>query len=444
MALLGMALSGNALSGMTLSPVASGLVESEARQEPYAWPGDSLLSAYISEALAGHPEVLGEEAMVKEARARERMASSWMNPMVVLGVMDAAPSFDLNKNPMTEKQVGLMQTLPWPGKFSLGKKAARQEVEGARENLDAARWRTRTMVAMAYFRLAGLLQEKEALEETLALADEALTATGIALSSGMESQANFVQARVERTRSARELVSLQSQIDQTRVELAQAIGRTTAQGLADPELPSDLGSLPEVDGLIAQAQNGPTLKAMRADSIVAYLERKQARLAYFPDITVGARYGFGGRMLDEVPGEPGTFGWMNREGRVSIELSFPIPLWAGGNQNAQIAERTAHLERTKANLANERIELLSDLQQMYLEAQSLAQQFKITRDSLLVPARMAYRAAIIDYRAGRLPWMNLNNVRMSVSMLRMEAAMEAADYLMKKAEIEGAIGKVFP
>jgi outer membrane protein, heavy metal efflux system len=413
----------------------------------YGWPGDSLLSAYIAEALAKHPEILGEEAMVKEAEAQQKTASSWMNPMAVLGIMDAPTNLDLSKDPMTEKQVGLMQTVPWPGKLSLGKRAARQGVEEARQTLESARWKQRAMVTMTYFKLAGLLEQKKALEKTLELAEEALRATGIALSSGMESQANFVQARVEKTRTARELVSLQSQIDQARAELAYTVGRvdvgaTNADELKDPQLPSDLGSLPPLNREIAAIEKAPTLRALEADSLASYLEWKKSRLAYFPDVTVGARYGFGGKMIDEIPGKPGTFGWVAKENRISVEISFAIPLWAGGNQNAQIAEQKAHLEKASAALANERIELLLNFQKTYLEAQSAAQQFKITRDSLLVPAQMAYRAAILDYQAGKLPWMNLNNIRISLSMLRMELAMEAADYLMKKAELEGAIGRI--
>lgn len=435
------------------NPEAGGPVQQGIVSETYGWPGDSLLSGYIAEALINHPEILGGEAMVKEALAEQRMASSWMNPMAVLAVMDAPTNLDLNKDPMTEKQIGLMQTVPWPGKLSLEKRAARQGVEGAHQTLESARWKQRAMVAMAYFKLAGLLQQKEALEDALALAEEALKATGIALSSGMESQANFMQARVERTRMARELVSLQGQIDQARAELAYAIGRTKASladsaqspnssEVLDPHLPSNLGSLPPFDLVVVEIENAPALKALKADSVAAYFEWKKSRLGYFPDVTVGARYGFGGKMIDELPGMPGTFGWVDRDSRVSVELSFAIPLWARGNQNAQIAEQKAHLEKTSAALVNERIAILSNLQRTYLEAQSAAQQFKITRDSLMVPAQMAYRAAILDYGAGKLPWMNLNNIRMSVSLLRMELAMEAADYLMKKAELEGAIGRI--
>ncbi|MFH0777591.1 MAG: TolC family protein [Candidatus Eisenbacteria bacterium] len=407
----------------------------------YAWPGDSLLTDYIDEALSQSPEISGGQAMVDVERARGRMASAWMNPELMLGIMDVPADFATGSDPMVQKQIGVMQRLPWPGKLSVSKRASAERVAGAEADLEAIRWGVRTMVAMSYFDLAGLLAQKEVLERALALAEEQLRVTRIAVSSAMESQANIHAARLERNTIERQLTKLDSDIATAEAALAASVGRWGTAGLTRPALLPQVTPLPPVD-LEEALADAPTLKVLRHDSLAAALDLKRAGLSYFPDVHVGARYSFRGKMLEEMPGAAGSSQWMDQEDRVSLEVTFSIPLWARGNQKAEIMERRAMAAKSSEDVAQRRIDLVAQARTAYAEAQSDARQFEITRDSMIADAESAFRSAMLEYQAGRVSWMNLNHSRMRLTMLHMDLAMIAADFNVKRAALEGLLGAV--
>ncbi|KPJ61164.1 MAG: hypothetical protein AMJ46_02235 [Latescibacteria bacterium DG_63] len=413
-----------------------GLVES------YGWPGDSLLSGYIAEALSRHPRISGSEALVRAEEARRANASAWMNPKIILALMNAPTDFNLNVDPMTQTQIGFVQTVPWPGKLSSSRRAAEERVNSGTNALEATRWKVRTLVARAYFRLAGLTSERDALREARTLADQTLKVTGIMLSSGMESQANFFQAEVEKARITRQLLLMEGEIEKARAALAYALGRESPDGIKNPELSLDLTSPFELSQITAYLEEAPALKVLKSDSLASHFDLKRSRLEYFPDLTIGARYGMRGKIPQDLPSESGASGWTRLDSRVSLELSFAIPLWPGGNQRAQVEASKARLEKAKADLAEERIRLSAELRSMYFETRSKAEQFLITRDSILVQAENAYRSAVPSYRAGELSWLSLNRIRITLSMVHMELAVLAADFFAKKAELEEAVGRI--
>ena len=83
------------------------------------------LNELISEALKNNPNIQASYNAWQAANSRVPQAGSLPDPMLGFNLMNLpVNSFDFNQEPMTGKQVSLMQIFPFPGKLGLREKIA--------------------------------------------------------------------------------------------------------------------------------------------------------------------------------------------------------------------------------------------------------------------------------------------------------------------------------
>ena len=105
----------------------------------------SLLQALIDEALANNNALAARRQQIKALKTESPAAGMFDDPKVGIGIISLpVDSFDLNQEPMTQKQISISQKLPWFGRLKLMEKAillkAAQEEQLLREReLELAR-----------------------------------------------------------------------------------------------------------------------------------------------------------------------------------------------------------------------------------------------------------------------------------------------------------------
>src|SRR5512134_678974 len=89
------------------------------------------LSRLVATALAQNPELKGSEARWRMFESRVRQAGSLEDPMLMLKIQNGIfkDPFDFNRDPMTQKVVGISQQLPFWGKRDLKGEVASREAE---------------------------------------------------------------------------------------------------------------------------------------------------------------------------------------------------------------------------------------------------------------------------------------------------------------------------
>jgi outer membrane protein TolC len=409
-------------------------------------PPDSLLEAYLSEALKNHPDLQSMEAMIAAQSARARMAGSWMNPEGMLGIMNLPTSLDFHEEAMTMKTVGFMIRIPFPGKLRYAKQAQLARVAESRSDYARMRLDMAAMVKMAYYELAGLLAVQEALEEGRRLAGDIVTAARIMTSSAMGSQADILRAQLEYEAWGQRLIANREAMALARSRLAAALGRKSDEGLTQPAptLALAFQPLPQLETLLAAGlDETPARQAQRAQVEAARAELKRSRLEYWPDVDVAFTYGFRDYLnadldMNGMGGSPGTkvpLGDM-----LSVELSFPIPLFFRGNQRALVQESRAMLSRAEANYQAGDVELRDEVRQAHARLESAISTYDLIADTLLPRAEETYQASLAAYQGGSLPFMSLNEALMQVTMRRMDLAMALADLHMARADLSRRLG----
>ncbi len=406
--------------------------------------GDSLLTAYISEALTNHPDLASMQAMVEAESSRVSMAGSWMNPNLMLGLMSLPTSFDFHEESMTSKEIGFMIRIPFPGKLRSAKEAQIANVVSARYDYEQMRWDMTAMVRMAYYDLAGNLEVQTALLEGKRLAGDMVTAAQIMASSEMGSQADILRAQLQYDQWRKRIIENEQRIQVSRSRLAAAMGRTSADDLQNPATLSEPPALPKLKTLLdAYLAEVPSRKSQKARLESSQASVRRADLDYWPDVDFTFKYGFRDYLqAGAMGGDPMMITPLDN--MISLEASLPVPLFYRSNQKAMIQENKAMAAKAQADYLSGDIKLRDEVRQGYARLETARRTFDLIADTLLPGAEATFRASLTDYQSGRLPFMSLNEALMQVVMQKMDRTMALADIYMAVAELERLLARPLP
>ncbi|MCX6640960.1 MAG: TolC family protein [bacterium] len=397
---------------------------------------DSLLAAYIQEAWTNHPDLKAMQAMVSADSSRVGMSGSWMNPELRIGLMNLPDTFNLWSDPMTMLQVGIMQQIPFPGKLHRAARAEQARTAAARADLERGRDEMAAMVAMAFYDLAAAYQIRTAMLQGQTLADQMTQSAALMVGSGMGAQSDLYKARLDEEQWKLKLSTNQDEIEQKRSTLAYALGRSDAQAIADVILPNQPPPLPDP---LTSFDDSPGLRSSQLLVQAAQSSLERARLDYYPDVNVMLAYGLRGDLKVGSMGNPMNEP-LKQDNMISLELSFPIPLFYRGNQAAKTQEMGAMLTQSQNVYQKIRLEKRRELDQIYAHWKSKLDNYHTTVERILPAADNLWNSTLNDYRAGKVTIMNLAQARMSLVMARMDAAMLLADTWALRGQWQAALG----
>ena len=326
---------------------------------PAARRAGGALDSLLRLAEAASPALHAARARVAAARARVAPAGARPDPMLMAGVVNlpvARPSFRTDE--MTMRMVGVGQTLPYPGKLGLQRRAAASEAVAAEAALAAARLDVARDVREAYYELAYADRALDIVQGTRDALSGVVQVAEARYGSGGTGQQDVITARVEATRVAEAASAL---LEQRRAALAQlnaALDRPSDTPVDAPAIPervaraavagdpprvrfaaATLGAraadspLPPLATLQAMAvQRSPMLRQHEAMIAAQAARVELARKASRPDVDVSLQYG-------------------QRQGRpdmVTAQVSIPLPLQRAAKQDAEAAGAAADLAALEA------------------------------------------------------------------------------------------------
>jgi outer membrane protein, heavy metal efflux system len=398
---------------------------------------DSLLASYIQESWANHPNLAAMQSMAVAESSRVDMASSWMNPDLRVGLMNLPDTFNLWSDPMTMLQIGVMQQIPFPGKLRAAGKAAQARRASAQVSVEQERQVMASMVTMAFYDLAAALRVRKALEKGQELAQEMVESAALMVSSGMGAQSDILRAQLEVEQWKLKLVANQDEITRQRADLAYALGRSDASGIPEIDLPDHLPDLPDTN---TTYDDSPQLRRSLLEVEAANQDLKRARLDYLPDVNVGLTYGIRGDLKPFTMANPMPDP-LKQDNMVSLEVSFPIPVFYRGNEASKVQEIGAMLVRNQYDYQKIRLDKRRELEEITSRWKKKNSSYLILDHSVIPTAKELWQSTLNDYKAGKIPIMNLSQAQMSVVMNEMEADMLLADAWGLRGQWLAALGK---
>jgi len=371
--------------------------------------------------------------------------------MIMAGFVNlpiSQPSFTADE--MTMRMVGVGQTIPYPGKLRLQRRAADSEAAGANAALVSVQVEVARSVREAYFELAYAIRTLALFDSNRQLLSDVARIAEARYGSRTGEQLDVWRARVEATRMAESTSLL---LEQQRVSLAQlnaSLNQASDVPIAPAVIPdriaraavaidpkdvrfvaASLGAraaaslLPSLASLQSTAAaRSPTLQ-QHAAMIAAQSARVElARKEYKPDFEVSLQYG-------------------QRQGRpdmISAQVSVPLRMQKSARQDPQLAEARADLAALEADHVTQRNTLGVEIARQVGVAEQSRTQLALYTIAILPQGRAGVDAALASYRAGRGDLTTVLTAQSALFASEITYARAMTDFAKAIAALEQIVG----
>ncbi|MGK5087342.1 TolC family protein [Bdellovibrionota bacterium FG-2] len=393
------------------------------------------LQNLIEEALKNRPalEAVKYEAIAKEAEIGPR--GSYDDPMLGYSALNY-PSDTLSPGElgMTGNEFSITQKIPFPGKLSKLRNAARHEYTAKSAGYSQKKLELIKEVRVAYFELFLAYKKKDIVTEQVSLMGQLISITRSKYTLGKAQQAELLALQLEEGNLRDELLTAEKKIRVKAADLNQAVGRPSETALGRPELPPkpsfDFSVLSEESLLEKMHIKNPSLRAMQSELAASDSKLSFAKWNCLPDFEFRVAY----MKRQPSPGDRGV-------DLISGGVSLSIPLWAFSKQSEEVRSASAEKVRSEKLLDEERLHLNHQVKTMYADLEESDKRMRLYDGGLVPLARQAVLSAKSSYLTGKLEYVavvNLIRNRFQIEFAYNEALVS---YQSRIAEFEALIGE---
>jgi outer membrane protein TolC len=408
--------------------------------ERFFYLEDDALRDVARTALVQNPELKQAEAGWHALLHKVRRVSALPDPN--LAVTAFLESVETRVGPQ-EAALVFTQRLPWFGKLSGAGQAA---MEGALEK--AWEWRSLQRVTVlgikeAYYDVVYLAEALRITEEDLAALRryEEIALTRYATGKGIQQNVVKVQSEVTRLNERKIILGRQRDVAQRR--LARLAGTPLVEYRVRTEQTSVMPAVAvDLEDLYSRLHAGrdelqARLHALRARQEEVRLAKKQ----FWPDLTLGLNYIIVGDRKDPAgilnPPEDGG------KDAVGVLASINLPIWPH-KVRAGVEEARQKEVQARAAYASQEDRVIYEVQDAYVNLESLLEQWKLYQDTLVPQAKQSRDSSEAAYETGKLTFLELLDSERFLLNVRYGYAKVRSEYLIALARMERALGVRFP
>jgi cobalt-zinc-cadmium efflux system outer membrane protein len=346
------------------------------------------VDALVHEALAKNPELDFYRAEISAAKAGRRSAGVWQNPEVAGSVgHKRVTGGDLNGEGAAWS-VSVMQPFEWPGRLGLRKAIANRDIELAELGFErfkvALAGRVRTLAYGLFAAQTKAAAAREVADRIAALKEVLVQRDPAGLTPLLETRViEATELNAQRKASEAELATKSGLL-----ELNQLRGLPVESVLMVAEPALRFEAAVPVEKLLAAARTNNFEVRTRAVELAQQGFRVDlARNERFPAISVGPS------ISEERAGD--------REQRVEVGISVPLPLWNRNQGNIEAAKARQSQAETSLFITQRQIE--RKVMEAALTLESKVREIRRWRPEAVQHFREAAGLADRHYRLGAVP-----------------------------------------
>ena len=396
------------------------------------------LERAVAIALEGNPGLAKLTARARALAEVPSQAGTLPDPVLSLNALNLpVDTFSLSQEAMTQMQVGIGFTLPFPGKLNLREQAAGFEASAAEFDVREMRLALVKNVRSTWWNLFFLDRALTIVQRNQAMLRDLARIAGAKYKTGQGMQSDVLLAQVELSKLLDIGISL---------EASRRIQAAALKALLDrPAMPRV--SLPDqADEVLTPA---PGIEALRMLALEARpvlfsqrnaLEAARSRVAlaekdYYPDFKLGAAYGF--RSGNNPNGSP-------RADMSSIAFSMNLPLFTDTRQDRALSQRKAEVLREEFGVADRRAQVLAEIEQALADYRAGQQQASLYKTGIIPQSRQMTASMHAAYQVNKADFLNL--VRAQVTLYNYETQYWKAlsSGWQAWARLEAAVGAAIP
>jgi len=352
-----------------------------------------------------NPRLQATREGIKVAEGERTEAGLWENPELVI-YSEEIPvddgGFSAAKN-----MVGISQTIPFPGKKSLDRKASDLGVEQSLNEYLATELEVILDVKIAYYRVLASQHIVEILEELSSLSQSLATMAAKRLNAGEAPAQEMLRAEIEWQRAGTETEKSRGELADAKQRLASILGHPELQHVV---LVGELSSMS--DDVNSEhtheeiLQQHPKMKQAQFAVLEAEAVYNRAKKDSLPDITIEAA--IGSRDSDTE----------GNEKLAELSVSFPLPLIDRGQGTKRVT--MGRLGVAQAKLAATEQELTEQFRNTMTQLQTAKKRVGTYRDGILPKIDKALSLMQSGFQEGKFNFIDLLDTQRTVAETRLD------------------------
>lgn len=392
----------------------------------------------VAIALAGNPTLAQIKARAEALAALPGQEGALADPSLSFEALNLPTAYGLNlhKEDMTMLEVGVSQTIPFPGKRALKEQAATLDAQAAVHTVEEARLRLARDVQSRWWQLAYMHRALGVIADTEKLLQQIIDIADARYRVGAASQQDALEARLELAKLGQEraqhigmhtaetarLNALLNRPADSPVHLPETIDTR----LPDLHAPADLANLAE--------RARPVLDQRRSSVAAAQSRLELAEKEVYPDFTLGAGYAF---RQDTPNGQ-------SRSDFLNFRLSLNLPIYAGTKQAAMVDQRQGELLKERYALEEAQRKVESELAAALAAYQASREQFRLYEANILPLAQQTITAALSGYQVGQSDFLAVLRAENTWFEARLQYWQAQAEARQALARLLAAVGDETP
>jgi len=374
--------------------------------KPTTQPAPRRLRDYILLALAQNPDIQAAEQSARAAFERVAQVTALPDPLLSTKVMPEPVRTAEGDNYFI---LGIQQKFPLPEKLERAGRIALQQARMAVQTLQATRLRVIADVKRLYYRLYVIDKTIEIEQANQDLLRGLIDAARAQVATGRRSAGDVLRAQVELYNLQAEIIDLQQQRETVVAALNRVLNRDPTTPIATPP-PFALRNVDRsVDRLFTLAeQRNPDLQRLREQIERDRQAVRLARLAYWPDLTLGFQWiqvdprGAFEPLPNPQTGIRPPVPQLSEEGsdNWAITVGLNLPIWFEKIQ-AGIREARRRLLATQQQYASVRNRVYFQIQDALARVRAQQELAELFDGTIIPQARQAYEVSRAAYSAGR-------------------------------------------
>lgn len=395
------------------------------------------LDLAVATALDNSPALAGMRAQVDAMRTVPSQANALPDPVLSLNAMNLpTDSLDLGQEPMTQMQLAISQSFPFPGKRKLRREAVEHRVEASasllaeRRNTIIGEVRTTWWQLMNFDRAIQIVeQNKDLMRDFVEIAQ-----TKYMVGNGL--QQDVLLAQLELSRLLDRELHLNGMRRGTQADLNALMGRPSNLSITLPASPSNttLPALPTETQLLQQAGSSRPLIAVQRDLVAAARSRLDlAEKDRFPDFKLGVGYGFR-QGYDTLRG-------VERPNLLTVMLSIDIPVFSGSKQSKAVEQRSHEVAQHMFELHDTLRQVEARVSRNIADYHSAREQVALLETAIIPQAQQTVSSMLAGYQVNEVDFLNLVNTQITLYNAQIsywESLSRAKQALAKVASAVGA------
>lgn len=389
----------------------------------------------VALAVEGNPGLAEMQARAEAMSAIPSQAGALPDPMLTLGALNLpTDTFNLDQEPMTQLQIGIEQSLPFPGKLGLKERAAEFDADAAASNVDEARLRLIQNVKQTWWQIYYIDRALDTVSRNQDLLRQFVQIAQTKYTVGEGLQQDVLLAQVELSKLLDSEIRLQGLRQQQVPRLNALLDRSTSTPVQLPEqVDEDLaGLLPESQLFTRAEKIRPLLEQKRLEVEAARTRRDFAKRDTYPDFKLGAAYGF--RDGDNPDGS-------SRADFATIRLGVSLPLYAGRKQDKAVDQRTSELLQRQNALQDEWNKVQAEISAALADYHRASEQVQLFRTGIIPQARQSVASMLSGYQVSKVDFLNLVNAQITLYNFETQYWSALSEANQALARLDAAVGE---